>query len=175
MKKGIILAVGLLVGGAAVLVGCKSQGSNAGIPVGPKWKGEPYRLTLDTKAAKPGAILPGIAYTANPDALETRTILVIRFDDLGETKTTPPSNKMFMYPTDVSGASGALSADYMTAANQQLGEFFKTYCVKGKVKMSVALARSSLNTDAGDTEVDQLRMSDWVPVETVVKSTRPGC
>ena len=175
MKKGIILAIGLLVGGVAVLAGCKSQGSNAGIPVGPKWKGLPYRLTFDTKAAKSGAVLPGIQYTANPDALETRAILAIRFDDLGDTKTTPPSNKMFIYPTDISGAQGALSADYIKAANEQLSEFFKNYCVKGKVKMSVALVRSSLNTEAGDAEVDQMRMSDWMPIATVVKSTRPGC
>lgn len=175
VKKGIIVALGLVVGGVALLAGCKSQPDNGGIPVGPKWKGQPYRLTLDAQGAKPGAVLPGIKFTANPDALETRAILVIRFDDLGDTKVTPPTDRMLMYPTDISGADGGLSADYINAANQQVAQFMKTYCVKGKVKMSVALARSSLSSTADDSEVDALRMTDWTPVETVVKSTRPGC
>jgi hypothetical protein len=175
VKKGFILAVGLVVGGAALLVGCKSQPDNGGIPVGPKWKGAPYRLTLDAQGAKPDAVLPNVKFTANPDALEKRTMLVIRFDDLGSTKFTPPTNRMIMYPTDISGSDGALSADYMNAVNQELTKFLKTYCVKGKVKMSVALARSSLSSTAEDSEIDALRMSDWTPVETVVKSARPGC
>lgn len=175
MKKGIIFAVGLVFAGVGLLAGCKSQGDNGGIPVGPKWKGLPYRLALDAQGAKPGAVLPGIKFTANPDALEKRTILVIRFDDLGDTKVTPPTNRMLMYPTDVAGSDGALSGDYINAANQQVQQFFKTYCVKGKVKMSVALARSSLSSTAEDSEVDALRMTDWMPVETVVKSVRPGC
>lgn len=175
VKKGIILAVGLVVGGATLFTGCKSQPDNAGIPVGPSWKGEPYRLTLDAQGAKPGGILAPIKYTANPNALETRTILVVRFDDLGDTKFTPPSNRMIMYATDIKGADGEISPDYMNAVNQELTKFLKQYCVKGKVKMSVALARSSLSSTADDGEIDSLRMSDWTPVETTVKTTRPGC
>ncbi len=50
MRKGIILAIG----GLLLLVGCGNQADKGpGIPVGPKWKGLPYRLAFDTKAGKP--------------------------------------------------------------------------------------------------------------------------
>ena len=108
VRKSIIVAIS----GLALLAGCGSQGNNASkVPVEPKWKGAPYRLALDTKAAKPnpaGVTLPGIKFTANPKALENRAIFVIRFDDLGVTKYQPRMNKMILAPLDLSGAEGAL-------------------------------------------------------------------
>jgi hypothetical protein len=175
LKNGIILAIG----GLALLVGCGNQGDKASnIPAVPKWKGEPYRISLDAQAAKPnpaGITLPAIKYTANPNALETRAILVIRFDDLGATKYTPRMNKMILAPFDISGADGTVSADYISAADKDLATFLKTYCAKGKVKVSVALTRSSLSSAAGDAEVDDKRLSDWLPIELVFKSPHPGC
>jgi hypothetical protein len=172
----MLLALGMTIGGLGLLTGCKSQGDNAaGIPVGPKWKGAPYRLVVDAQAAKPGVLLPGIKYTANPDALEKRAILAVRFDSLGDTKYTPPTNTMFMYATDVSGAEGALPADYMAAANQQVTQFLTTYCIKGKIKLSVALVRSSLSSGAAQDEVEAKRMSDWMPLEVVFKNRNPKC
>ena len=86
MRKGIILAIG----GLALLAGCGNQGDKASnVPVEPKWKGAPYRIAFDTQAAKPnpaGVTIPAIKYTANPDALEKRAILVVRFDTSGATK-----------------------------------------------------------------------------------------
>ena len=179
MKKGILLAIGMVVGGLGLLSGCGNQGDKtAGIPVGPKWKGLPYRLAFDTKAPKPnpaGITLPSIQFTANPDALEKRTMLVVRFDDLGQPKYVPTANKMIMPAFDISGAEGALPADYVDRSNKALGEFMQTYCVKGKVKLSVALVRSSLTNQTGDAEVDAKRLSDWLPIELTFKNPHPKC
>jgi hypothetical protein len=175
LRNGIILAIGSL----ALLVGCGNQGDKASnIPVVPKWKGAPYRIALDAQAAKPnpaGVTLPAIKYTANPDTLEKRAMLVIRFDDLGVTKYVPRMNKMILAPFDVPGAEGTLPADYIGAADKDLASFFKTYCAKGKVKISVALTRSSLSSEAGDAEVDAKRLSDWLPIEVAFKNPHPKC
>jgi hypothetical protein len=179
LRKGIIFAIGLAIGGLALLAGCGSQGNkDAGIPVGPKWKGAPYRIALDTKVAKPnpaGATIPLIKFSANPDALERRAILVVRFDDLGVTKYPPSVNKMILAPVDIAGAESALPADYMDMASKNLATFLGTYCAKGKVKISVALVRSSLTNNAADAEVDAKRLSDWVPLEIVFKNPHPKC
>jgi predicted transposase YbfD/YdcC len=80
VRKGIILAIG----GLALLAGCGNQGDKASnVPVTPKWKGAPYHIAFDTQAAKPnpaGVTIPVIKYTANPEALEKRATLVVRFD-----------------------------------------------------------------------------------------------
>ena len=154
MRKGIILAIG----GLAFLAGCGNQGDKASnIPVTPKWKGAPYHIAFDTKAAKPnpaGVTIPAIKYTANPDALEKRASLVVRFDASGVTKQGPMMNQMIMAPVDISGTEGALPADYMDLADKELSTFLGAYCIKGKIKISVALARSSLTSQATDAEVD---------------------
>ena len=52
VKKAIILAIG----GIALLAGCGSQSkTTANAPAEPKWKGLPYRISLDAKDTKPGA------------------------------------------------------------------------------------------------------------------------
>lgn len=175
MRKGIILAIA----GLALLTGCGNQGDKASnVPVTPKWKGAPYRLAFDTQAAKPnpaGVTIPAIKYTANPDALEKRASLVVRFDASADTKNAPLMNRMIMAPVDIVGAEGALPADYMDVANKDLSRFLGAYCIKGKVKISVALASSSLSSQAGDAEVDAKRLSDWTPVEVEFKNPHPKC
>ena len=175
MRKGIILAIV----GLALLTGCGNQGDKASnVPVKPKWQGAPYHIAFDTQAAKPnpaGVTIPAIKYTANPDALEKRASLVVRFDASADTKNEPLMNRMIMAPVDIAGAEGALPADYMDAANKDLSRFLGAYCIKGKVKISVALASSSLSSQAGDAEVDAKRLSDWTPIEVVFKNPHPKC
>jgi hypothetical protein len=84
-------------------------------------------------------------------------------------------NQMIMAPFDISGTEGTLPADYMDAADKDLSRFLGSYCVKGKIKISVALARSSLSRQAEEGDVDAKRLSDWLPVEVVFKNPHPHC
>jgi hypothetical protein len=43
------------------------------------------------------------------------------------------------------------------------------------VKVSLALARSSIKPVPDDAEVDAKRLSDWAPFEVVVKKTHLKC
>ena len=175
MRKGIIVAIG----GLAFLAGCQNQGDKgSGIPVGPKWKGPAYRLAFDTKAAKPspeGIALPAINFTANPDALEKRATLVVRYDSSGVKTDNLIVNQIIMAPVDISGAEGTLPADYIEQADKALAQLTGAYCMKGKVKVTVALAWSSLSPRAGDAEINQKRLSDWVTTEVVIKNSKKGC
>ena len=175
MRKGMMLAMG----GLAFLAGCGNQGSKtANVPVTPKWQGATYHLAFDTKEAKPnpaGITIPAIKYSGNPDDLEKRAALVVRFDVSGGKKDGPVMNQMIMAPTDIPGAEGTLSADYMDVTNKELATYLGAYCLKGKVKISVAFARSSLNPQAGDAELDAKRLSDWLPTEVVFKNPHPKC
>jgi hypothetical protein len=167
----------LAIGGLALLAGCGNQVDKASnVPVKPKWQGAPYHIAPGAQAAKPnpaGVTLPAIKYTANPDALEKRVSLVVRFDTSGATKQGAPMNQMIMGPVDISGAEGTLPAGYMDAADKGLSTFLGAYGIKGKIKISVALARSSLSSQAGDAEVDAKRLSDWLPIEVVFKNPHP--
>jgi hypothetical protein len=175
VRIGIILAIGALM----FLAGCENKGDkSSNVPITPKWKGEPYRIEFDARAPKPnpaGVTIPAIKYTANPDALEKRAILVVRFDTSGVTKQGPIANQMVMSAVDISGADGALPADYMDLADKELAKYLGAYCVKGKIKLTVALARSSLTNQAGDAELDAKRLSDWMPIEVVFKNPHPHC
>jgi hypothetical protein len=183
VRKGIVLAAVFAMGGLAFLAGCGNQGKEAGIPVGPKWKGAPYRIAFDTAAPKPnpaGLSIPIIKFTANPDALETRATLIVRFDSSGVKRAQaaqdqPSMDQMVMAPVDVSGADGALPADYMDATDKELAKLLGAYCIKGKVKLSVALAKSSLSPQPGDAELDNKRLSDWLPIELPFKNPHPKC
>ncbi len=173
------LVIGLAMGGLALLAGCGSQGDKAaGIPVQPKWKGAPYRLAFDTKAGKPnpaGITIPAVKYTANPEALETRALLVLRFAASGAADQEQAGHRMIGAPVDIRGEEGTLPADYMNRASNGLAEYLGSYCIQGKVNISLALARSSLNPQAGDAEVDAKRLSDWLPTEVVFKKRNPRC
>ena len=175
MRNGIILAIG----GLLLLAGCGNQGDKgAGIPVGPKWKGAPYRIAFDTKAAKPsptGINIPSVKFTANPDALETRALLVLKFSAAGTASQEPIQRLMIGSAVDIHGPEGTLPDDYMERARKGLADYFETYCLKGKVNVSIALARSSLNPQAGAAEVDPKRLSDWLPLEIDYKPRHSKC
>jgi len=175
VKKAIMLAMAGLV----LLAGCGSSGDKAaGIPTQPKWKGAPYRLALVNPAAKPNPValaIPAIKYSANPDALERRAVLVVRFDAASAASNAPAMNRMIAAPVDIAGAEAALPADYMDRASKGLSEFLAAYCINGKVSLNVALARSSLNPQAGDAEVEAKRLSDWLPIEIVYKNPHGKC
>ena len=165
--------------GLALLAGCGNQGDKApGIPVTPKWKGPAYRLAMDALAPKPnpaGVAIPAIKFTANPDALERRASLVVRFEPSGAKKDQPMMDQVIVGPFDISGADGTVPADYMDLADKGLARLLGAYCMKGKVKVSVMLVRSSLAPQAGDAEINQKRLSDWLPIEVVFKNPHPTC
>ena len=175
MRTGIVLAIG----GLALLVGCGNQGDKApGTPAPPKWKGPAYRLAIDAQAPKPntaGVTIPAIKFTANPEGLERRASLVVRFEPSGAKKDQPMMDQVIVGPFDISGTEGTLPADYMDLADKGLARLLGAYCMKGKVKISVVLVRSSLAPQAGDAEIDQKRLSDWLPIEVVFKNPHPTC
>ena len=175
MKKGMVLAIGAL----AFVAGCGSGTEKpANVPAAPTWKGAPYRVSFANPPAKPssaGVTMPAIKYTANPDALETRATVIVRFDPSAAHTDKQVINQMIMAPVDVHGAEGTLSADYMEAVNKNLAGLLGAYCIKGKVKLTVALARSSLSMTADQTEIDNKILSDWAPVEVTFKNPHPKC
>lgn len=167
------------MGGLALLVGCGNQGSkNAGTQAEPKWKGAPYRLAFDTQGVKPNPAkltIPVVKYTANPDALENRAILVLQFEASGPLSKEPVEKRMIGLATDVHGAEGALPADYMEMASKSLSDYLADHCLTGKVKLSVALARSSLEPGADDNQIDMKLISAWLPTELMYKNPHPKC
>lgn len=171
MRKSILLALA----GLALLAGCKDSGNNtSGIPVAPKWKGAAYHLAFDTQPAKPGDLLPAIKYTANPDAVERRAVLLVKFDS-SAVKQQPVMDQIIMPPNDIVGTEGTLAPEYVASAGKELTNLLKAYCMNGKIKVSVMLARSSLNSHAGDSEIDSKRLSDWLPTEILFKNPHKGC
>ena len=174
LRKQILL----VMGGLLLVVGCGQGTKDPGIPVKPKWPGPPYRISFDTKDTKPnpvGITIPPVHFTANPEALETRATLVIRFDTTGAKSSGQVMDQMIMAPVDISGAEGTLPADYMNLTDQGLARLLGAYCMKGKIKMNVALARSSLSPQAGDAEITAKRLSDWLPLELMFKNPHPKC
>lgn len=175
MKKALLLAMG----GVLLLAGCGPQTKeNAGIPATPKWKGAPYRLTFDTKEAKrnpAGITIPAIKFTANPDALESRVTMVVRYDSSEVKSSNLIINQVILAPFNISGAEGTLSADTMDAADKSLAGLLSAYCMKDKVKVSVALVRSSLSPSPEDGEIDAKRLSDWATTEVPYKNLKKGC
>lgn len=174
MKKSITFLAGALL----LMAGCNSGNQATNAPQTPKWKGPPYRVAFDTKPVKPnqaGITLPGIKFTANPDDVLTRANLVVQVDTSGVKGSASVPDMMIMAPTDISGAEGALSADYVNLASKQLTQMLAGYCMKGKVKLSVALAKSSLNMTSTDDQINAKRLSDWTPIELDFKNPRGKC
>jgi hypothetical protein len=165
MKRGVFLAMGTIaigtvaMGGLLLLAGCGSSGNKpAGIPAQPKWKGAPYRLAFDAKAAKPrpdGINIPAVKFTANPDAIWRHApFWCCEFTAAGTTNSAAAEHLMIGTGVDIKGDEGTLPEDYMDLARKGLAGYLETYCVKGKVDLSVALARSSLSPQAGIDDVD---------------------
>jgi hypothetical protein len=174
VKKGIILAAGLALAGFALLAGCKSQNQYT-IPVKPTWQGPPYHIAFDSQATKPnpsGVTIPDIKYTANPDAVVNRAALLVRIEPLGAEKSKRIMNQMVMGAFDIHGAQGVLPADYMDEADKSLAGLLEGYGVKGKIKVSVLLAQSSISSQPGDAEINQMRLSDWLSTDVEFKEPR---
>jgi hypothetical protein len=178
VRRTILLAIAAL----ALLTGCGPADKPSDVIVLHKWQGAPYHISFDAPPAKPnpaGVTLPAVKFTANPDALETRARLVVRFDSSELMKNAknggPIMNQMVMTPADIHGPDGVLPADYMDMASKDLSRFLGAYCAKGKIKVSVALARSSLSNQPTDAELDNKRLSDWLPIEVDFKNPHPKC
>jgi hypothetical protein len=175
VRNGILLAIG----GLLLLAGCGNPANKgAGIPIVPKWKGLPYRIAFDTKAAKPsptGIDIPAVKFTANPDALETRALLVLKFSAPKAAGQDSTDHLMIGSAVDIKGTDGTLPNDYMERARKGLADYLETYCLKGKIELSVAMARSSLNPQAGIDLVDPKRLSDWLPLEITYKPRHSKC
>jgi len=168
----------LAMAGLLFLMGCRTGDNAPKVPAKPKWPGAAYHIAFDTQATKPnpsGVTIPAIKYSANPAALEKRATLVVRFDTSNVKKEGPVSNQMVMGPVDVPTVEGTLPAEYMDAADKGLATFLKAYCLHGKVKLTVALARSSLSSRPGDAELNNKRISDWMPIEVDFKNPHPKC
>ena len=174
MKKGSVLASGLVIGGLALLVGCKSQNQYT-IPVKPTWQGPPYHLAFDTQGTKPnpsGITIPVIKYTANPQAVVNRATLLVRIEPLGAKKNRKIMNQMVMGAFNIHGTQGTLPTEYMDAADKALASLLEGYGIQGKIKVSVLLAQSSISSQPGDDEISQFKLSDWI--STGVEFKRPG-
>jgi len=173
------IAIPVALCAAIFLAGCGPQTKDApAAPATPKWQGPAYHIAFDTAAPKPnpsGVSLPGIKFTANPDALEKRATLVVKFDSSGVKTNQLVINQIILAPFDISGSEGALSADTIDVADKGLAHLLTTYCVKGKAKVSVLLTRSSLNPQADDDAIAAKRLSDWISTDVTFKNPHPGC
>ncbi len=172
MKTAAVVAFGAL----AFLAGCQDNSPKIQIP--PKWPGAAYHLSFGAVPAKPnpaGLTIPQIEYNANPDALETRADLVIQFDSSKAKSDGPVMNFMTMAAVDINGNRGALPDDYVERVSSELAKMLSAYCINGKVKISVALTRSSLPMNPTGDQIDAKRMSDWTPIELDFKNPHPKC
>jgi hypothetical protein len=175
VKAGIIIAFGAL----AFLAGCSSNSPKIVIP--PKWPGAAYHLSFGPAPAKAnpaGLTIPPIKWDANPEALETRADLVVEFDSStakGQGGQGPVNNQMAMGAVDISGAQGQLPDAYVDAASTALAKMLGAYCMKGKIKLSVALTRSSIPMNPTNDQINAKRLSDWTPIEVDFKNPHPKC
>jgi hypothetical protein len=172
VRKAIIILIGAL----AFLAGCGNQGPQIHIP--PKWQGAAYHLSFGAPPAKPnpaGLTIPPIKYSANPEAVETRADLVIKIDTSTLKIKGTMMDEMALGAVDISGADGQLSTDYVNKASTDLANLLAAYCVKGKVKISVALTRSSIPMNPTDDQINAKRLSDWTPIELDFKNPHPKC
>jgi len=51
----------------------------------------------------------------------------------------------------------------------------ETNCLNGKVKLNLALVRSSIKPDAGEGELNEKRLTEWMPTEVTFKNPHPKC
>jgi len=107
--------------------------------------------------------------------LETRADLVVKFNPSDVQKDGVMVDQMIMGPTDISGRYGALPADYVDTASKELSKTLADYCVSGKVKIAVALTRSSLTPGATEAQVNAKRISEWLPTEVEFRNPDAKC
>lgn len=166
----------VVFGALAFLAGCQDNSPKIQIP--PKWPGAAYHLSFGNVPDKPnpaGLTIPQIEYNANPDALENRADLVIQFDSSKAKSDAPVTNFMTMAAVDIKGNKGALPDDYVARASSELAKILAGYCINGKVKISVALTRSSLPMSPTFDQVEAKRMSDWTPIDLDFKNPQKKC
>jgi hypothetical protein len=174
VRKGILFTIVAF----AFIMGCGNQTSQTNTPATPKWKGAPYHLAFGAQPVKPnssGLTIPPITYSANPDMLETRADLVVQFDASSVKRDTPVADQMIMAPVTISGTDGALPAEYVDTASKELAKQLGSYCMNGKIKMSIAITKSSIPINATDDQINSHRLSDWLPIELVFKNPHPKC
>ena len=175
MRKELLLVIAVF----AFLAGCDNLDNKPyGPPPSAKVAVAPYHLEFDAKAAKPnptGFALPAISYTANPKALERRAALVVRFDASGAKNDQPGKNRFIAAAVDIPGTGGKLPEYYVDSVDIGLAKLLGDRCMKGKVKISVALVRSTIRPDPDETEINAKRLSDWVPAEVAFKNPHPKC
>ena len=167
MKTGIIVAFGAL----AFLAGCQNKSAEIHIP--PKWQGAAYHLSFGPAPAKAnpsGLTMPQIKYDADPEQFESRVDLVVQFDPAAAKVKGTVMNQMAMAAVTIVGPKGALPDDYVERASTDLGKMLQAYNVNGKVKISVALTRSSLEMNPSTDQIDAKRLSDWTPIELDFKN-----
>jgi len=174
MRRSIILAIA----GLAFLEGCGNLGNKPYEPPDTsKWKA-PYVIEFDTKAAKPnpaGVTVPAINYTAKTKTPERRAALIVRLDTSEVKNGKPGTNQLILGAVDVPGTAGTLPANYIDTADKGLAKIFAERCLKGTVKITVALVRSSIKPDADDAEINAKRLSEWVPTQVEFKNPHPKC
>jgi hypothetical protein len=107
--------------------------------------------------------------------LETRADLVVEFDSSVVKSKGTVMNRMVMGAVDISGAQGALPAGYVDKASADLAQMLAAYCVKGKVKVTVAITRSSIPLNASEDQINAKRLSDWMPIDLEFKNPHPKC
>lgn len=170
MKKAILSSLIAL----AFLAGCQTGKK----PAPAKWEGPPYRLTISAQpvqASSAGITLPPIYYKANPEAIQTRANLVMRVDTSGVKRPGKITDQLLLMPTDISGTQGSLSNTYLTTASGELTKMLTAYCMKGKIKVNIALVKSSIMMSATNAQVDSRRLSDWQVIEVDFKNPNPRC
>jgi len=171
VRKAIFASIVAL----AFLAGCENRKA----PEHKKWEGPPYRLTLGAASTKPspaGALtLPPIYFTANPDGVLTRANMVMRIDGaIVKKKPVKFTDQLLLAPTDIAGKEGALSDSYLSVASTELAKMLNAYSLNGKVKVHVALVKSSIMMSATDAQVDSHRLSEWLPIEVDFVNPHPN-
>jgi len=180
VKKSTILeGIVIVTVALAFLAGCSTKGPQIQTP--PKWQGAPYHLSFGAPPAKPnpaGLTIPPIKWVADPDQLQTRADLVVEFDSSsakGQGGQGPVTNQMALGAVDISGPEGQLPDAYVDKASTDLAKMIGAYCMKGKIKLSVALTRSSIPMNPTDDQINAKRLSDWTPIELDYKNPHPKC
>src|SRR3954471_17467289 len=155
----------LLITGLMCLGGCNLDPGNKASDAPEKAKSKPpYHLDFETKAVKPtpaGVAIPPVSYTGNPQALEKRACLVVKFEGAGVKNDQPGKDRLVLPPVDLAGSGGTLPQNYMEQADVVLGKLLAGYCYKGAAKVSLALVRSSIKPGPSDTDIDAKRLSEW--------------
>jgi len=167
----------LVIAGLAILIGCGNMETTpAGNTAAPKWK-PTYHLAFATQTPKPnpaGVTLPSIGYTLSSKDWERRAALVVRLDAPAK-NAQPGKDRLILDPVDIPGTGGNLPDKYMDMADKQLAKLLADRCMKGTVKLRVAIVRSSIRPVADDAEINSKLLSDWLPTEVVFKNPHPKC